>query len=206
MAFNLLPREDEYFAFFSQMTEKIHEASNILVEMLQDKPQNFEAHAKRIKDAEHSCDELMHAVTLKLNKSFITPFDREDIFMLSVALDDVCDYIDAGARAIMMYNIQEINAHAKGLAKVIQSLAIEINSAVSLLKKPNGMNQHIIEIHRLENEADDIYYRATGELFQKQTDPIMLIKWKELYEILENATDRCESVANIIESIVLKHN
>ncbi len=206
MAFNLLPREDEYFAFFSQMTEKIHEASNILVEMLQDKPQNFEAHAKRIKDAEHACDELMHAVTLKLNKSFITPFDREDIFMLSVALDDVCDYIDAGARAIMMYNIQEINEFAKGLAKVIQSLAIEINSAVALLKKPNGMNQHIIEIHRLENEADDIYYRATGELFQKETDPIMLIKWKELYEILENATDRCESVANIIESIVLKHN
>ncbi len=206
MAFNLLPREDEYFAFFSQMTEKIQEASNILIEMLQGQPENFEAHAKRIKDAEHACDELMHKVTLKLNKSFITPFDREDIFMLSVALDDVCDYIDAGARAIMMYNIKEINDYAKGLAKVIQSLAIEINSAVSLLKKPNGMNQHIIEIHRLENEADDIYFRATGELFQKQTDTIVLIKWKELYEILENATDRCESVANIIESIVLKHN
>ncbi len=206
MAFSLLPREDEYFVFFSQITEKIQEAANILVEMLQDKFENFGAHTKRIKDAEHACDELTHQVTTKLNKSFITPFDREDIFTLSVALDDVCDYIDAGARAVVMYDIHEISDHAKGFAKIIQSLATEINSAVSMLKKPNGMNQHIVEIHRLENEADEIYFRAIGELFHNQTDPIMLIKWKEVYEILENATDRCESVANIIESIVLKHN
>ncbi len=206
MAFSLLPREDEYFVFFSQITEKIQEASNILVEMLNDNRENFESYTKRIKDVEHACDELTHKVVTKLNKSFITPFDREDIFTLSVALDDVCDYIDAGARAIMMYDIQDISDYAKALAKVLQNLAREVNAAVSMLKKPNGMNQHIVEIHRLENEADDIYFRAIGELFQKQTDPIKLIKWKELYEILENATDRCESVANIIESIVLKHN
>ena len=115
------------------------------------------------------------------------------------------DYIDAGARAIVMYNISEINDHAKRLAKVIQSLAIEVNAAVSMLEKPDGMNQNIVEIHRLENEADDIYFRAIGELFHKETDPLKLIKWKELYEILENATDRCESVANIVEGIILKH-
>jgi hypothetical protein len=147
----------------------------------------------------------MHKITTKLNSSFITPFDREDIYTLSVALDDICDYIDAGARAIVMYDIREINTHAKDLARIIQDLAKAINSAASMLKKPNGMNQHFVEIHRLENEADDVYFRATGELFQNETDPIRLIKWKELYEILENATDRCESVANIIESIVLKH-
>lgn len=206
MAFSLLPREDEYFALFTQMTEKIQTASSALVEMLQDKRENFEAHIKRIKDLEHECDELMHSVSVKLNKSFITPFDREDIFTLAVALDDVCDYIDAGARAIAMYGIQDISEHAKHLAKVIQSLSMEINSAVSLLNKPNGMNQHIVEIHRLENEADDVYFRAIGELFQNQTDAMQIIKWKELYEILENATDRCESVANIIESIILKHS
>ena len=88
----------------------------------------------------------------------------------------------------------------------MNNLAKEIHSAVSMLKKPNGMNKHIVEIHRLENEADDIYFRAIAELFQNETDAIQLIKWKEIYEILENATDRCESVANIIESIVLKHN
>lgn len=205
MAFSLLPREDEYFILFSQMTEKIQNASNTLVEMVQGESGTFESAAKRIKDIEHECDELTHTVTTKLNKSFITPFDREDIFALCVALDDVCDYIDAGARAILMYDIKNISDHAKGLAKVIQGLAIEINSAVKMLSKPVEINQHIVEIHRLENEADDIYFRAIGELFLNQTDPIAVIKWKELYEILENATDHCERVANIIESIFLKH-
>lgn len=206
MAFSFLPREDEYFTLFSQMTEKIQEASSGLVEMLNDKSENFGAHTKHIKKVEHDCDELMHKITRKLNSSFITPFDREDIYTLSIALDDICDYIDAGARAIVMYDIREINNHAKDLARIIQSLAKAINAAAAMLSKPNGMNQHFVEIHRLENEADEVYFRATGELFLNETDPIKLIKWKELYEILENATDRCESVANIIESIVLKHS
>ena len=206
MGFSLLPREDEYFTLFSQVTEKIQEASTGLVEMMQADSTTFEAHSKRIKDAEHACDELTHAIATKLNKSFITPFDREDIFTLIVALDDVCDYVDAGARAVIMYGITEIGDHAKQLAKVIQSQAMEIHSAVSMLSKPDGLNQHIVEIHRLENEADDVYFRAIADLFQKSNDPMTVIKWKELYEILENATDRCESVANIIESIILKHN
>lgn len=205
MAFGLLPREDQYFTLFSQMTAKMQEGSNALVELTQGNSSNFESIAKRIKDAEHGCDAITHEITTKLNKSFITPFDREDIYALSVALDDVLDYVDAGARAILMYNIKEITEHAKHLAKVIQSLTIEINSAVSMLSKPTNLNQHIVEIHRLENEADDVYFRAIGELFQKSNDPMEVIKWKELYEILESATDRCESVANIIESIMLKH-
>jgi predicted phosphate transport protein (TIGR00153 family) len=206
MAFRLLPREDEYFALFSQMTAKIQDAADALLEMLQGSSDNFESQAKRIKDAEHACDELTHKITTKLNKSFITPFDREDIYMLVVALDDVLDYIDAGARAILMYDIKQINEHARQFAKVIQSLAMELHSSVVMLEKPNGMNPHIVEIHRLENEADDVYFRAIGELFRNGTDPITVIKWKELYEILESATDRCESVANIIESIILKHS
>lgn len=206
MAFSLLPRQDEYFIIFSQMTEKIQEAANLLVEMLHGSPESFEATSKRIKDAEHGCDELMHGVSTKLSKSFITPFDREDIFTLAVALDDVCDYIDAGARAILMYDIQSITDSAKHLSKVMQSLSIEIHSAVLMLNKPDGINQHIVEIHRLENEADDVYYRAIGELFHNAHDPLQIIKLKELYEILENATDRCESVANIIEGVILKHS
>src|SRR5215216_5704562 len=102
MAFSLLLREDVYFALFSQMTAKIQDAADALLEMLQGSSENFEAQAKRIKDAEHACDELTHKITTKLNKSFITPFDREDIFTLAVALDDVCDYIDAAARAVLM--------------------------------------------------------------------------------------------------------
>ena len=206
MGFSLIPREDEYFTLLSQVTEKIQEASTALVEMLQDDQSTFEAHSKRIKDAEHACDELTHTITIKLNKSFITPFDREDIFTLIVALDDVCDYVDAAARSILMYDIKEVSDHARHLSKVIQSQAMEIHSAVSMLSKPDNLSQHIVEIHRLENEADDVYFRAIGELFHKSSDPMTVIKWKELYEILENATDRCESVANIIESIILKHS
>ena len=206
MAFSLLPREDEYFVLFTQITEKIQEASSILVEMLQSNGENLETFTKRIKDTEHSCDELTHKLTIKLNKSFITPFDREDIYTLTVALDDVCDYIDAGARAIVMYDIKDFNDHSINLAKVIQKQSASINAAISILKKPTEMNTHIVEIHRLENEADEIYFRAIGELFRNSTDALSVIRYKELYEILENATDRCESVANIIESIILKHN
>ena len=207
MAFSLLPREDAYFTLFSDMTAKIQEAAGALVEMLADTSGNFEAHVKRIKDAEHACDELTHKVTTKLNTSFITPFDREDIYALSVALDDVCDYIDAGARVVLMYKIDTISDHAKHFAKVIQGQAMEMNSAVSMLKKPSHkeINHHLVEIHRLENEADDVYFRAIGELFNNGHDAVEIIKWKEFYEILEASTDRCESVANIIESIVIKH-
>lgn len=206
MGFSLMPKEDEYFNLFSSLANSIQDASTALVEMFNDKPETFEAHSKKIKSFEHKCDEITHTITTKLNSSFITPFDREDIFALAVALDDVCDYIDASARAVIMYNITDISQNAAYLAKIIQGQAMEINAAAALLKKPTGMNEHIVEIHRLENEADDAYFRAIGDLFQKSNDPMQVIKLKEIYEILENATDRCEGVANIIESIVLKHN
>lgn len=205
MAFSLLPREDVYFGLFTKMAEKIEEASAILTEMLET-PGDLSGYRTRIKDVEHACDELAHQITNKLNKSFITPFDREDIYGLAVALDDICDYIDAGVRAVVMYDIREQNQYSRQLGRIIKDLGVEIRGAVSVLSKPNGINERFREIHRLENEADDVYFRAIGELFKEEKDPIAVIKWKEFYEILENATDRCESVANIIESIVLKHN
>jgi predicted phosphate transport protein (TIGR00153 family) len=206
MAFSLLPREDAYFTLFTEIAGKIEEASALLMEMLAADGSDLVSFTKRIKDVEHACDSLTHEITTKLNKSFITPFDREDIYTLAVALDDICDYIDAGARAIAMYDIREYSAEAKQLARIIRDMGIQIKKAVSILAKPTGINQHFVEIHRLENEADDVYFQAIGHLFKEATDPILVIKLKELYEILENATDRAESVANIIESIVLKHN
>lgn len=206
MAFSFLPKEDEYFSLFSRMAEKISEAAAILMEMVSSDGSDLTSYTRRIKAVEHACDQITHQVSTKLNRSFITPFDREDIYTLSVALDDICDYIDAGARAVVMYDITEFNEHAKQLTRVIRDLALEIEKAVGMLKKPNGMNERFVEIHRLENEADDVYFRSIGELFKNTEDPIKIIKFKEFYEILEAATDRCESVANIIESIVLKHN
>ena len=206
MAFSFLPKEDQYFELFSQMTAKIQEAAAILVEMLQASDDQFDMLAKRIKSVEHECDELAHAVTIKLNKSFITPFDREDIYTLSMALDDVCDYIDASSRTIVIYNIHGNDPFAQQLGAVIQKLAFEINGAVSFLKEAKGMEQHLLDIQRLENDADEIYFRAMAELFKNSSDAVQIIQWKELYETLENATDKCEYVGNIIESIVLKHN
>jgi len=206
MAFSFLPREDQYFSLFTQMAGKIEEAGGILVEMLESGGDDHSSFTKRIKDVEHGCDQLTHEITTKLNKSFITPFDREDIYTLSVALDDICDYIDAGARAIVMYDIREFNEDSRQLARIIRDQGSAIRKAVSMLSKPNGINEHFVEIHRLENVADDVYFRSIGKLFKETSDPMAVIKYKELYEILEAATDRAESVANIIESIVLKHN
>jgi len=206
MAFSFIPREDEYFDLFSQMSGKIQAAADKLVEMFEGPASEFDASSKNIKSLEHECDELTHTITRKLNKSFITPFDREDIYSLSVRLDDVCDYIDAAARAVVMYDIHSVDEHARALTVIIQKLAREINSAVSMLKKSDGMKPHLLEIQRLENDADEMYFRGIADIFKNGTDPITIIKLKELYEILENATDICESVGNIMESIVLKHN
>ena len=206
MAFSFLPREDQYFALFSQIGAKLQEAAGILVEMMEASDDSYESLSRKLKHVEHECDELTHNVTTKLNSSFITPFDREDIYTLSVALDDVCDYMDAAARTVVMYNIHETNECAVKLSVIIQKLTVEINAALDLLERGKGMEQHLLDIQRLENEADDVYFRGMADLFKNTADAVKIIKWKELYEILENATDRCESVGNIIESIVLKHN
>jgi predicted phosphate transport protein (TIGR00153 family) len=206
MAFSLLPREDEYFSLFSEMSTKLQEAANTLVEMLRGPYEDYDTLSKKIKHIEHECDEINHRVTIKLNKSFITPFDREDIYTLSVALDDVCDYIDAAGRAVVMYNIRETDEFAVQLAVILKKLSDEIHKAVSMLSNSKGMGPHLLEIQRLENEADDVYFRAMASLFKNSPDAMHIIRWKELYEMLENGTDRCEGVGNIIESIVLKHN
>lgn len=206
MAFSFLPKEDQYFTLFIQMSEKIQEAAGILVDMLKASDSEFDSYSKKIKAVEHECDELAHSVTTKLNRSFITPFDREDIYTLAMALDDVCDYIDASARSIVMYDIHGNDKHAQDLAGVLVKQGVEINKAASLLEHAKGMDQHLLNIQRLENDADDIYFRAMAELFKDAPDAVRLIKYKELYDMLENATDKCEYVGSIMESVVLKHN
>lgn len=206
MKFSLLPREDAYFMLFSQTSEKLIAASNDLVEMMENTPEKFEEFAKRIKDLEHDCDDLTRQITVKLDNSFITPFDREDIYALAFVLDDVCDYIDESATSILMYNIQEITDQAKNFAKIIQAQTVEIDACIQMLKKPHKFKKHIREIRRLEKEGDDLYFQAISELFNRNGDVLTMTKLKELYESLEIATDRCERVGNIIESLLLKHS
>jgi hypothetical protein len=203
--FNFLPKEEQYFSFFAQMTSYISDAARVLVEMLSDKSGEYGEHAKRIKAIEHSCDDLAHSISTRLNKSFITPFDREDIYMLASALDDIVDLIDDAARALVMYDVHETTPHARQFADVIQSMAIQLHEIVSMLSRPVGINPRLVEVHALENKGDDIYHTAIAELFHNATDPLYVIKWKEIYEKLEAAVDRCENVANIIEGVIIKH-
>ena len=203
--FNFLPKEEQYFSFFAQMTSYISDAARVLVEILSDKSGEYGEHAKRIKAIEHSCDDLAHSISTKLNKSFITPFDREDIYMLASALDDIVDLIDDAARALVMYDVHETTPHARQFADVIQSMAIQLHEIVSMLSRPVGINPRLVEVHALENKGDDIYHTAIAELFHNATDPLYVIKWKEIYEKLEAAVDRCENVANIIEGVIIKH-
>ena len=203
--FSFLPKEEQYFDLFEQMTLYISEASRTLLEMLSDKNADFEDYSRRIKGLEHACDELTHNIATRLNKSFITPFDREDIYMMSGALDDIVDLIDDAARAIVIFDIHEITDHARSFAVVIQRMSVELREIVSTLKRPKGVTPRLVEIHRLENEGDDIYHAAVAELFHDNRDPLFVLKWKEIYEKLEAAVDRCENVANIIESVIIKH-
>jgi len=202
----LLPREEQYFSLFAKMTSYINDAAVALVEMLSHRDGDYQEYVQRIKSIEHACDDLTHNVATRLNQSFITPFDREDIYMMSKALDDVVDLIDGAARAVVMYDIHETTEPAKQLAGVIQRMALQLHEVVSILQKPKGVTERLIELHRLENEGDDIYQRAVGGLFHDNRDPLEVIKWKDVYEKLEAAIDRCENVANIIEGVIIKHS
>jgi predicted phosphate transport protein (TIGR00153 family) len=202
----LLPREEQYFTLFAQMTSYINDAARTLVEMLAHHDGDYQEYVQRIKSIEHACDDLTHNVSTRLNQSFITPFDREDIYMMSKALDDVVDLIDGAARAVVMYDIHETTEPAKQLAGVIQRMAMQLNEVVSILQKPKGVTERLVELHRLENEGDDIYHRAVAALFHDRGDPLEVLKWKDVYEKLEAAIDRCENVANIIEGVIIKHS
>lgn len=202
----LLPREDQYFDLFVQMTNYISEAVRELREMLNDKQANYNEYSQRIKRLEHACDELTHNISTRLNRSFITPFDREDIYLMSSALDDIVDLVDDAARAIIIFDVREIKPYAQDLAGVLERMVEQLREIVSMLQKPKNLTQRLVEVHRLENDGDDIYHNAIAELFHEERDPLTVLKWKEIYEKLEAAIDRCENVANIIESVIIKHS
>jgi predicted phosphate transport protein (TIGR00153 family) len=203
--FSLIPKEEQYFALFRQMSSYIYDAASSLVDMLESRPAEYASYLTHIKSVENACDELIHSIVTKLNSSFITPFDREDIYLLSGALDDVVDLIDDAARALVMYHVAEATQHARRFGGVIQRMAVQLHEVVSQLERPSGISARLVEIHRLENEGDDLYHEAISELFGGTPDPLYVLKWKEIYEKLESAVDRCESVANIIESVIIKH-
>ena len=202
--FQLIPKDTSFFKMFSAMSDNLIAGARALVDLFAD----YKEVARKI-DAIHRIeregDELTHAILTKLNQTFITPFDREDIHQLASKLDDVLDFINAAGARIVMYRITAPPLAAGDLARIILMQCQELQKAVSLMQKNGNILAHCVEINRLENEADLVAQQAIAELFEYEKDPITLIKVKELLEFLERATDKAEDVANVLETVVLKN-
>ena len=205
--FSLVPKEMVFFDLFEQAAKNAHEGALALAELLDDF-RDVPAKVKRIKDIEHAGDKITHATIEKLNQTFITPLDREDIHELICRIDDILDLIDTAVARMHLYKIDRPTDDAKALARVLVDatrIITDLLPKMRNLRLSSSLLQHCIEIHTQENEGDRIEQHALASLFENGHDPIFIIKWKDIYEELEAATDRCEDVANVIEGIVLKN-
>jgi hypothetical protein len=202
-----MPREQRFFDLFEASTKNITEAAKALKEML-DTWQFIDSHVAEITEMEHRGDTITHEIMSLLHRTFVTPFDREDIALLAHTMDDIIDFIHAAADSMFIYKITSPTQRAKELADVIVQGAAEMEKAVVGLRKKSEfkkMLERCVEMNRLENVADRIYRAAIGELFDDTTDIVKIIKWREIYDHMETATDRCEDVANVLEGVALKH-
>lgn len=199
----LIPRETKFFDLFAELSTSMNEGARLLRSILEN-PSDLEVRVEQMQAIEHRGDKAIHAIMTKLNQSFITPFDREDIHRLASSLDDVLDYMNTAATRLVMYKITHPPAAAAELAGILVLQSEELAQGVSLLEKNGKVMQHCDEVNRLEDDADKVSRKAIGALFENEKDPIQLIKMKELYEVLETATDKAEDAANVLEAIVLK--
>jgi uncharacterized protein Yka (UPF0111/DUF47 family) len=202
---NVLPRDEKYFDRFSEMAQRIHEAARILDRFFRSEAPVATV-VDQIKRLEHECDEISHEILRGIDRTFITPIDREDIHRLAVRLDDVIDLIDGTARRLAVYNISEPTPAGRRLSEIIVQITGEMVEAVADLKKQKGVIEHCIRMKKFENEGDVAYQEALGSLFRQSIPPIEVIKWKDVYEEMERCIDLCEAVAHVLESVVLKHS
>jgi uncharacterized protein len=202
--FNLIPKEVRFYDYFEQQSKHILKAAALLQELVH---HYADARAKvhAIKEIEHQGDAVTHEIVRKLNTTFVTPLDREDIHDLATRLDDVLDYIEAAAERLVVYRIKEPTSACRAMADVIVKTTEATDRAIHCLRGMDaGFHEHAVEVNRLENSADNLLRDSLAALFDEQADPIEVIKWKEIYETMEIVTDRCEDVANVIEGIILK--
>jgi len=200
-----LPREEEFFDLFVEVATRNHEAAGRLRELFDAPPERRTPIVEDIKRLEHECDQVTHEVVNRLDRTFITPLDREDIHQLASDLDDVMDTIDGTARRAQIFHLGTPPLGVKQLAEVISRMTGVLGEAVGRLKKGDDVMKYCVDAKRLEEEGDVIYHEALGLLFEKETNAIELVKWKEIYDNLERTLDEAEDVANVVESIALKH-
>ncbi|HSA87704.1 MAG TPA: DUF47 family protein [Nitrospira sp.] len=203
MIFGLLPKEEAFFEMFKQAAHNVIEGSRLLKELMEDYT-NVQQKIGRIKEAEHIGDGITHDIALRLNRTFLTPLDREDIHDLASALDDILDAVEAVADRFAIYKITQPTESAVRLADILYRASVAVGRGVDhLAMSHEEVKEYGVQVNSLENEADRVSRDAISELFEKETNPIAVIKWKEIYETFEEGTDRCEDVANVIERIVL---
>jgi predicted phosphate transport protein (TIGR00153 family) len=202
--FRLIPREEKFYADFIALADQLVKGSALLERMLAPDPPDWSL-AAQIQDVEHDCDTITHEIIQRLNRTFVTPIDREDIHSLAKSLDDVMDAIDAASSVIRRYRVAPVRYGARELASVIVRSSDQVRMAVAALERKTNVHDLAVEVNRLENEADRLHDEALRRLFEEEKDPIAVIKWKEVLDFLEEATDRCEDVANVLEGVVVKH-
>ncbi|MDO8687750.1 MAG: DUF47 domain-containing protein [Dehalococcoidales bacterium] len=202
-----MPKGENFFELLENSAQNTVQAAQKLKELV-DTWQNVEAKVNEITELEHVGDTITHQIFAQLHRTFITPLDREDIALLANSLDDVTDFIHAAADAMLIYKVNRPDQRAKELAEVVVQAALEVAKAVPQLRHradAKKIIEHCVEINRLENAADRIFRSAVGELFDDAKDIAHVIKWREIYEHMESATDRCEDVADVLEGVALKH-
>ncbi|MCA1585318.1 MAG: DUF47 family protein [Acidobacteria bacterium] len=204
MRFRLIPREEKFFGDFITLADRIVSAATLIERMLASDPPAWET-ALQIKQIEQECDTLTHQVIQRLNRTFVTPIDREDIHALATSLDDVMDAIDAAAAVVRRYRMSTVRYGARELASLIWQSAMQVRVAVEALERRDGVHARGVEVNRLENAADDVHDESLRRLFEEERDALTVMKWKEVLDLLEEATDRCEDVANVLEGVVVKH-
>ena len=207
MRFSLIPRSGRFYELFNQSARNLVVASEALTDLLEHF-ENVETKIAHLKDLEHEGDEITHNIYLQVHKTFVTPFDREDIAALAQRMDDVMDYIEGASTAIRIYGINQPTSAARGLADLIRLQCIQLENAISVLRHKGRLKsilEQLKEINRLENEADSLFLNSMAELFRGEMNTVDIIKWRDIYDQLEEATDSCEQVAYVLEAIVLKH-
>ena len=202
----LLPREEQFFALFVNQVKLIVEASRLLLDGVRDCNSSMARSSEEIRTLEAKGDEIIHDTFTRLNQTFITPLDPEDIHALASRLDDVLDGIEDTAHRIFVYRLNPIPPVILQLCTIIYDCAGSLQRCFQALNDKQQVTEHCIEINRLEDVADGVVRRAISELFDHETDPIALIKLKEVYEFLEDTTDRCEDVADVLQGVVIKNS
>src|SRR5438034_1440984 len=205
MRVRLLPREEEFFDLFVAVATRNKEAAHHLRDLFDASPERRTAHVRAIKRLEHEADQVPHEAVNRLDRTFITPLDREDIHQLASDLDDVMDAIDGTARRSQIFHLGVAPEGVKQLTEVIQRMVGVLAEGVGRLKKGDDVMKYCVEAKKLEEEGDAIYDEALGRMFETERDALEVIKWKEIYDNLERTLDQSEDVANVLESITLKH-